>query len=1278
MTRLLNTLFIFASTLLLSIPLYAGLPADSLLDKYIKGLRTAIEQKVVANKTATQKDYLLVYDDPDPKFQTDFVNNGRDFWFASGLDEETALRNLINGLQDKTGGEPLYVVLGAVYNYADLDDVNRTITWSAKNKYKPAESDYYKDEDVRLRILPAIGHKKGTAGIPHSILYVISYFTVDGENYKVSHRCFYEGATSLKQLGFVVNATDRVEATNKTETNLQEMRLSYLKSTITAVAASMAQFSDEMKKINVLFANLPEDGLGKQFYNNYNGVCKDQLVLKKLALLINEIGLDTYKAYVGDKNTADGYDAVVFRAFYENLKKFYDTYKGISKQLTVVTSAAELAKALKVLSTSELGALNYPERIKAIRVLNQLSTLKDDTWWTALAKLGYTVVGAGSSLVMGSEQLMIKLIGRTPDSDVAKLKADLKENGYSLLLDIFKKTDDVGVGENNYTKLIKELAVMMVRNATAPELDDMYSKNRFYTWNNGALRTIIDDETTPPVPFMFGNLSLSAPTYLYFSYSPRFPERYKVTLQKYGAVEGGARGEYGQPVMRVCTTSCQVLIPMAEGNQQLDPFDFIAFIPEQDINFNTGFDIQAKQVVLVPAFFLQWYTDKKNNAAIKSDIKLGVNLTLAAVSIASGVGGLVTAATTGARILIAAQTFFAVTSLASAQYPEFNTFLEKNLGEGLYILFKSVEFGVNMYSALQGAAALGKGALNAAQRLSSSLLNVLKTRPDFLARLRQLYPEKFRQLVAWFKNFNGTNLDALAAGEGSYPGFLSKGEVPITYGAPSGGTRAGNFGQFSTDFVEPGASLLQTPGILGGGGSGVTALVMDAQKVSSAVKFSKGLTEQLKALYPTVDEGVAVLVQTTAAESNVMNLLSTAQTSNKVVNVLVLADAARTTKAVIAEGATATYVLYAQGAAKTEVDEYLRKLQECDLCENEPMICLLDKVADCKEKGDALAKLCGLPHSQRDPVCIKLLTYGKKLLNTFLTDLVVDKPSTQCREPYKFLAQNVRSLTPGIIAAWENYHDAYRTCLRVSLDHLRKMDNAWNNPRVRQAPFSFTFDDFRLIARAAGSAGQFATKIDNTIFDNIQSFCRLNATIVNMAKLKEKLEQENSGAALEGTNFILKYIGEHTSRFNGQVLEFEDGEVSNDRDVDLTVVSPSGEEIFYEFKSVENLEEGRDATADKPARKGFADQFTKDLRNAGSLDQIIWIFDKDKILTDSDLLTQILNRLKSDRSKRLLNSLDAAKKQTYFGWDPSKPDGLTDAQIQAFIRSNFTKLFKRD
>jgi len=1276
MTRLLNTLFIFASMLLLSIPLYAKLPADSLLDKYVKGLRTAVEQKIAANKTAVQKDYLVIFEDPnDPKFRTDFVNNGRDFWFAEGLNEETAVRNMINDAQEKTGGEPLYVVLGAVYNYADLEDVNQKITWSAKDKYKPAGQEG-NTTNVRDWVLPAVAKRVRLAGTPHSVLYVISYFTIDKDGYKVSHRCFFEGATSLKQSGYVVRATDRVETTNTPEKDLRDKRVIYLKSTIAEVVKSMGQFSEEMKRVNALFAQLAESSLGKKFYNDYNGVCKDQLVLKKLALLINEMGLDAYNAYLGDTNEADGYDAVVFRGFYNNLQKFYDTYKKVSQQLTEVTTGGELASVLKALTSSQLGALTYPQRIKAIRLLNQLATLSDDTWWATLCEPVAPSKGADTTVVAGSEQLMIDLIASTPDSDVPLLKGDLKgtDGSYSLLLNIFKNTDDEGTGENNYTKLIKELAVLLVRTTTAQELDELYSNNRLYTWNNGSLRTIIDDETTPPAPFMFGDLSLSAPTYLYFSYTPKFPERYKVTLQKYGAIERGAKGPYGEPAMPVCTTSCRVMVPITAGSQQLAPFDMIAFIPESDINFNTGLSIEARQVVMVPAFFLQWYTDKKNNAAIKSDIKLGVNLTLAAVAVASGAGGVLTAASRGAQLLIAAQTFFAVTALTSAQYPQFDTFLRDNLGNVGYSIFKGVEWGVNMYSGLQGAATLGKGIYNATQRLSKSLLDLMKNRPDLLSQMQKLYPDRYAKLAALFKAYNGTAIEGIVGGEGGYAAFLQK--VNMTYGAPSNGIRPASFSDISNAFVESGASILQTPGL--GGTGGATALVMDAQKVSSAVKYSQGLLQQLKANYPSViEEGMATLVEV-QTQASTMAQLSAAQAANNLAKVQVLTNTAQTAKVVIAQGAVSSYVLYAQGAAKTEVDEYLKRLQECDRCPDEPMICLLYKVADCDERGDALAKICGLPHSQREPVCLKLLTYGKKLLNTFLTDLVVDKPSIQCREPYKFLAQNVRSLTPGIIAAWENYHDAYRTCLRVSLDHLRKMDNAWNNPRVRQAPFSFTFDDFRLIARAAGSAGQFATKIDNTIFDNIQSFCRLNATIVNMAKLKEKLEQENSGAALEGTNFILKYVGEHTSRFNGQVLEFEDGEVSKDRDVDLTVVSPSGEEIFYEFKSVENLEEGRDATADKPARKGFADQFTKDLRNAGSLDQIIWIFDKDKILTDSDLLTQILNRLKSDRSKRLLNSLDAAKKQTYFGWDPSKPDGLTDAQIQAFIRSNFTKLFKRD
>lgn len=1269
MTRLLNTLFIFVSMLLLSIPLYAKLPVDSLLDKYVKGLRTAIEQKVAANKTAVQKDYLVVYEDPnDPKFRTDFVNNGRDFWFTEGLNEESVVRNLVNDAQDKTGGEPLYVVLGSIYNYADLEDVNQTITWSAKNKYKPAEQEG-KITDIRHRFLPALAKKKGLAGTPHSVLYVISYFTIGSEGYKVSHRCFFESAFSLKQSGFVVNATDKVETTNKTETDLRDKRVSYLKSTITAVIASMGQFSEELKRVNALFAQLAESSLGKKFYNDYNGVCKDQLVLKKLALLINDMGLNAYTAYLGDKNESDGYDAVVFRAFYNNLQKFYDSYKKVSQQLTEVKTGGELATVLKALTSSELGALTYPQRIQAIRLLNQLVTLSDDTWWAKLCEPVAPAKGADTTVVAGSEQLMIDLIASTPDSDVRYLKGDLKgtDGSYSLLLNIFKNTDDEGVGDNNYTKLIRELAVMLVRNTTAQELDDLYSKNRLYTWNNGSLRTIIDDETTPPVPFMFGDLSLSAPTYLYFSYTPKFPERYKVTLQKYGAIEGGAQGEYGQPVMRVCTTSCRVMIPLNEGNQQLDPFDMIAFIPEGNINFNTGLSIEANQVVMVPAFFLQWYTDKKNNAAIKSDIKLGVNLTLAAVSIASGAGGILTAATRGARLLIAAQTFFAVTALTSAQYPQFDTFLRNNLGNLGYSLFKGVEWGVNMYSGLQGAAVLGKGIYNAAQRLSKSLLDLLKNRPDLLAQMQRQFPDKFAKLAALFKAYNGTALEGIVAAEGGYAAFLEK--VAMTYGQPANGIRPANFSDISNAFVESGASFLQTPGLPGGVG-GTTALVMDAQKVSSAVKYSKGLLEQLKANYPSViDEGIATLVEV-ETQANTMAQLTAAQAANNVAKVQVLTNASQASKIVIAQGAVSSYVLYAWGAAKTEVEDYVKKLQQCDLCPEESLICLLEKRATYQNKTAALAKLCGqLPAGQLKPICMKLNTYGVSLLNTFLGDVIDDKPVPNCNGNYTFLAKSIPSLTPGIVAAWENYVDADRTCLRVSMYHLRKMDAAWNNPRVRMAPFSFTWDDFMLIAMAArqntenSNLRYFAGKYDSTVFDNIQSFCRLQATFINMDKLKAKLQQQNSGPSLAGVNFTIKYMGEHTSMFNGQTLKFEDPEESDGRDVDVLGVGPTEDEnMYYEFKSVKKFE------------LKYAKQFVKDLRNAARLDQIKWIFDKR--MTRAGLLEEVVNQMTKQEIRILMtNELTLAKKQKYIpGYTPIMGT-LTATQVEAFIKLNFDSIF---
>jgi len=78
--------------------------------------------------------------------------------------------------------------------------------------------------------------------------------------------------------------------------------------------------------------------------------------------------------------------------------------------------------------------------------------------------------------------------------------------------------------------------------------------------------------------------------------------------------------------------------------------------------------------------------------------------------------------------------------------------------------------------------------------------------------------------------------------------------------------------------------------------------------------------------------------------------------------------------------------------------------------------------------------------------------------------------------------------------------------------------------------------------------------------------------------------------------------------FGGKKLQFEVKEIWDEgakrmaRTVDVVDASNPDRRIFYEFKSVKNF-----------PPSNFKDQFTKDLKNASSLDQVKWIFDGAKI-----------------------------------------------------------------
>lgn len=196
---------------------------------------------------------------------------------------------------------------------------------------------------------------------------------------------------------------------------------------------------------------------------------------------------------------------------------------------------------------------------------------------------------------------------------------------------------------------------------------------------------------------------------------------------------------------------------------------------------------------------------------------------------------------------------------------------------------------------------------------------------------------------------------------------------------------------------------------------------------------------------------------------------------------------------------------------------------------------------------------------------------------------------------------------------------------------MKDLGTAATNNKLSSAPYQFTRTNFVGIASAANgkNVGQFAIKFDNTVFTNLVKFAGISATYQNIDKLKFKLSQQNSGATLEGTNFIVKYMGEHPTEFNGGNYAFEAYDNAWARYVDVEDRRSNSERtyIYYEFKSVEE-------SNFKPAE--FIDQFVKDLQKANSLSQIKWIFDYDKMSSDV-VKTRVMAALKGN--KELLNSV---------------------------------------
>ena len=306
--------------------------------------------------------------------------------------------------------------------------------------------------------------------------------------------------------------------------------------------------------------------------------------------------------------------------------------------------------------------------------------------------------------------------------------------------------------------------------------------------------------------------------------------------------------------------------------------------------------------------------------------------------------------------------------------------------------------------------------------------------------------------------------------------------------------------------------------------------------------------------------------------------------------------------------------------------------QELAICKN--MTIAKRKAAaagmDAQTAQAALQKICNAQSTKKNVLIQTSVEIALNSTDNEVKSLLEDVNGNVVNCPTNtvdgYMYNNLSELTTQKIQAWKIYKEANRTCLPKSEGHLAKLVRANTNPNLKTTPYSFTRTDFINIAKAGGSAGSFTANFDNTIFPNLVNFAKVSATYINMDKLKAKLSQQNSGATLEGTNFIVKYMGEHTSEFNGGNYEFEAYENTWARYVDVQDNRVITAPILYEFKSVQDI---------SPA--DFATQFTKDLSspNVSQLSQIRWIFDHDK-MDATTVKTKVLAALNGN--KNLLNN----------------------------------------
>lgn len=227
-----------------------------------------------------------------------------------------------------------------------------------------------------------------------------------------------------------------------------------------------------------------------------------------------------------------------------------------------------------------------------------------------------------------------------------------------------------------------------------------------------------------------------------------------------------------------------------------------------------------------------------------------------------------------------------------------------------------------------------------------------------------------------------------------------------------------------------------------------------------------------------------------------------------------------------------------------------------------------------------------------------------------------------------------------------------RADLRIDLNVLNRATDILHNPKLKAAGLdSQALQKILSVHKKADKNGPDI----NEMLDNILAAEKF-ADSPGFNKVLSSLKNaRHNGIPLIGANYTLKFLKEKGGNLTDVI--FEEKIVDGKRVVDM--IATVGEKtIYYEFKSVKKL----------PPDK-FGEQFTKDLKNASSLDEIRWVFDSTKA-TASELAAKknsLLNQL--EKSLKKLDEEELNRMTSKYGVGPSIAD------LKKHVSDNFDEVF---